>query len=169
MDLWLPPLALIGCIVVVGPLLAFALQNAPDHWVQDHTVALGVVLTLLTGVVLVMAFALARKVVLWRRRLLRIDADRIAVCSSSGKKEYAAAKRDEVDVERRKYVIRAQQGTFVTPVLMVRIPDYELLTMTVGDTDLQWSSEVDEVEEEANYALSTKHWQRLVEVLDLAQ
>ena len=167
MDVWLMPLALVACVVVVGPFLAYAFENMPREWVHERRALIAGVLTVVSGVVLVAAYALARWVVRLGHRRVRLDGDAIGVYRRTGDKCYAQAPRDDVDVEPRNYIIRARSGTYVTPVIWIEVPGHRRLTISVESPDLRWDDDVDECEWEAVFVVAPEGWHRLVEQLGL--
>lgn len=162
MDVWLPPLALIGCVVVVGPIFVVVLQELPQHWMNDYTLELGVVITLVSGLVLLGAYWGARALVARSTRLLRIDEESVEVYDRKGKKKFAGVSGDQVDVEPYNFVIRAQSGTFVLPVLWVTLRGVGRLEISVDAPGLRWEEGTEECEEEAEYLADPDDWHRLV-------
>lgn len=162
LDLWFPPMALIGCVIVVGPVLALTLQNLPRELLEGQQLLIGTGLTVSSAIVLLVSFALARRVVSWSDKCLRVDAEEVGIYGPKAVKAHAQSRREEVTVQRRNYVIRAQSGTYVSPVIHVALPGHAVLTMTVDDSGIQWDQEVQECEEEATYTVSEDDWKRLV-------
>lgn len=129
---------------------------------------LGTGLMAMAGVVLVAAFAAARTVVALGAKTLRIDDRHLGVYGPRAQKLHAESSLKEADIKRFNYVIRAQAGTFVSPVVSIGVPGYDTLTMTVDDPEVQWSCrDVEESEEEAMYTLSSADWKDLVDALDI--
>lgn len=166
-DEWLMPLSLIGVVVVLGPLLALGFENMPREWLHEHTMALTVALTVACGVVLVVSYLGAKKLVNARHRLLRISGDTIGVYNRKGTRALGEAPRAEVDTELRHWTIRSPAGNYASPVLWMKSPGSDWLTMTVDDPQLRWSGEVQECEEEADYQVPRQQWERLLEALGL--
>lgn len=168
-DVWLPPLALVGCVVVVGPLLAYLLQETPSDWIHEHTLEMGVMITAVSGMVLMAAFWGAQSLVARSARLLRIDDQEVEVLDRKGKKRYGAVSRESVDVEPLNFIIRAQSGTFITPVLWVTLRGVGRVEISVDESGRHWQMDVRECEEEAEYLVDVDDWHRLVEAFGLEQ
>ncbi len=164
-DVWLMPLSLIGVVVVLGPLLAFGFENMPGEWLHERTMELTVALTVASGVVLMLSYLGAKAVVNSRHRLLRIGDDHIAVYNLKGTRVLGEAPRSEVEVQLRHWTINSPAGSYASPVLWLRAPGSDWLTVTVDDSSLRWSGEVEECEEEAEFQVGVKRWEGLVEAL----
>lgn len=167
MDVWLSPLALMGSIVIVGPVLVVVLQRVPAEVIHEHQLELGVLLTVCVGLVLLMSFGAAKAIVNRGRRLLRIGRKSVDLFDHKGKRHYAGSAREEVRVEPKNYVINAQSGTFVSPVLWVTFPGQGRLELSVDERGLRWTMDTDECDEEAEYLIRRDEWRRLVDAFDL--
>lgn len=165
-DVWLMPLSLIGCVVILGPLMALGFDRMPGYWMHERTVEVATVLTAASGVVLVAAYYGARTLVRMRHRLLRVEDDLLSLYNRKGTSQFIEAPRHEVAIQRCNWVVEGPSGTEVTPVLRMRAPGTEWLSMTVVDPTFRWDEEVGECEEDAEFVLSTDGWDRLLGALE---
>ena len=167
-DVWLMPLALIGCVVVLGPLMAYGFQRIPDNWLHDHTVWLTVAITAATAVVLILSYFGAQALVRWGHCVLKLDGDTVAVCNHNGSNVYSRVGVDEAKIEARNWIVNAQSGRFIEPVIWIELPELKRLSVTVDSDEFQWDeSAVGDCELEADYMVTGEQWPRLVRRLGL--
>lgn len=168
LDIWLPPLAMIGCVVVTGPALAVALMDMPEEWVHDNQLLLGLVLVGGVLAVLLLAFWGAMRLIRWLERRLWSDGERVAVTGRSPRRVFEEVDWEEVGVEQRNYIIRSPRGYLSSPVLWFDFPNYGRMTVGVESTNRHWPMEgTPECEEEAYYHLQPREWEALLKLLGL--